>query len=234
MTLESWLLFISTAVFLSYAPGANNLMAMTNGLRYGVGPTISAGLGRMVAFALMIAITALGLGALLAASELAFQVIKWAGAAYLLFLGFQIWRGPRIGLPETPSRVENSTPQAQTGPQSSPLTSPPSPLLWQPQAYRLWTLTKREFLVAIGNPKAILIFTAFFPQFLDPARPQFAQFAIMGLTFLAIEFVALACYGVLGKSLARLRLSPGSRLMNRLSGGIMMGAGALLAVAHRA
>jgi threonine/homoserine/homoserine lactone efflux protein len=56
----------------------------------------------------------------------------------------------------------------------------------------------------------------------------------MGLTFLAIEFVALACYGVLGKSLARLRLSPGSRLMNRLSGGIMMGAGALLAVARRA
>ncbi|MGO1120186.1 LysE family translocator [Rhodovibrionaceae bacterium A322] len=214
MTLESWLLFISTAVFLCYAPGANNLMAMTNGLRFGMGPSIAAGLGRLVAFAVMIVITALGLGALLAASELAFHVIKWAGAAYLLYLGFQIWRGPRIGLPDQPETDGKAK--------------------WQPQTYSLWDLTKKEFLVAMGNPKAILIFTAFFPQFLDPSQPQAMQFAIMGQTFLIIELVALVSYVILGKGLTRLRLKPGSRLMNRLSGGIMMGAGALLAAARRA
>jgi len=101
-------------------------------------------------------------------------------------------------------------------------------------AVRLGLLIRREFLVAIGNPKAILVFTAFFPQFLDPGRPAWAQFAVMGATFLAMEVLALTGYALSGRQASQFGRSPrGRRLLNRISGSALIGAGLMLATSRR-
>ncbi|GAB4227856.1 MAG: LysE family translocator [Kiloniellaceae bacterium] len=205
MTLDAWLVFAAAAALLCLAPGANNLMALTNGLRYGVLASLVAVAGRLAAFTVMIAITALGLGALLAASELAFQVIKWAGVAYLLYLGVKALRA--------------------RGGQAADSAGPVP-------ALSLAALARREFLVAIGNPKAILIFTAVFPQFLAPGEPAMPQFAVMGATFLVLEIVAALVYVISGKCFAPL-LRDRSSWVNRISGGLLLTAAGLLASASR-
>ena len=205
MTLDAWFVFVAAAVLLCLSPGANNLLALTNGLRYGVLPSLAAVIGRLVAFALMIAVTALGLGALLAASETAFQVIKWAGVVYLLYLGLKAWRAP------APALLQGEA---------------------APATLSLAALARRECLVAIGNPKAILIFTAVFPQFLVPGEAALPQFAVMGATFLVTEVFAALAYVISGRCFAPL-LRDRARLVNRLSGGLLLAAAGLLASASR-
>lgn len=215
LSFEAWLVFLPTAALISLAPGPNNLLALTNGLRYGVRPSVLAALGRLAAFAGMILLAALGLAAVLATSELAFQVIKWAGVAYLLYLGLRIWRGPPLAPDGTAGTAAGTT---SGGPQAAPA----------------WRLARREFLVANGNPKAILVFTAVFPQFVDPAQAVLPQFAVMGLTFLAIEGFAVAVYALCGRQAGRVggRLGAG-RWLNRASGGLLIGAAGFLAGATR-
>lgn len=204
MTLDAWFVFAAAAMLLCLSPGANNLMALTNGLRYGIAASLVAVGGRLAAFAVMIAVTAVGLGAVLAASELAFQVIKWAGVAYLLHLGVRALRAPAAALEST----------AVTRGQS------------------LGGLARKEFLVAIGNPKAILIFTAIFPQFLAAGEPALPQFTVMGLTFLVLEVFAALAYVISGKCFAPL-LRERARWMNWISGGLLLAAAGLLASASR-
>lgn len=207
MSWESWLIFVPAAFALSAAPGPNNMLAMTNALQVGLSRAVIAGGGRLLAFALMIALTAVGLGAVLAASETAFYVIKWCGAAYLVYLGIRMWRR-RDELEEDDPLLRANIP--------------------------LSVLARREFLVAIGNPKAILIFTAFFPQFLNPAAPAYWQFFVMGVTFLVLEVAALSLYALSGRQASRFgRSAHGRRMLNRISGGALIGAGVLLAASRR-
>ncbi len=208
MPWEIWLVFVPASFALNMAPGPNNLLAMSNGVRFGFGRAVLAGGGRLAAFAVMIALTALGLGALLAASELAFHVIKWCGAAYLVYLGIRLWR-------------TRPDPTFAAAADARPATA-------------LKELARQEFLIAAGNPKAILIFTAFFPQFLQSDASALPQFAVMGATFLMLEVAALTLYAVSGRQLAFLtRTESGQRLINRVSGGMLVGAGVLLAASRR-
>lgn len=208
MALEVLMIFIPASFALNLSPGPNNILAMNNGVRFGFFPSITAGLGRLFAFALMIGLTAAGLSALLTASEMAFYVIKYLGAFYLIYLGIKIWRSP--------VDVNNDI---QADKQVSP---------------RLSQLARQEFLVAIGNPKAILIFTAFFPQFMSPGLPSVPQFAAMGATFLALETIAIAIYAISGRQLGSIIQSgPGRRFFNRISGGTLIGAGTVLAMTKR-
>lgn len=205
MTLQTWMMFLPACFALNLAFGPNNLLSLNNGAREGIGRAVLAAQGRTLAFALMILLTALGLGALLAASELAFTVVKWAGAAYLIWLGLRILRA---GAP------------AVAGAGEQPRRS-------------LLALARQEFLVASGNPKAILVFTAFFPQFLDQDR-YWSGFAAMGASFLLLETVAIALYAGLGAKLGeRLRGGAMLRWFDRLSGSMMIGFGALLLLARR-
>lgn len=206
MTWQAWLVFAPACLLINLAPGPNNMLAMTNGLQVGLRGAVLAGAGRLAAFAVMILLAAVGLGAVLAASETAFQVVKWAGAAYLVYLGVQLWR-----------RRDAVSTCARSAP-----------------AVRLGLLMRREFLVAIGNPKAILVFTAFFPQFLDPGQPAWGQFAVMGATFLAMEVLALTGYAFSGRQASQFGRSPrGRRLLNRISGSALIGAGLMLATSRR-
>ena len=204
MPLDSYLLFLPACFAVNLAFGPNNLLALTNGARVGVGTTVLASGGRMVAFALMIAIAGLGLGALLATSALAFNVVKWAGAAYLVDLGIRLLRAGGPG--------EAAALPAQRS---------------------LRALARQEFVVAAGNPKAILVFTAFLPQFVDPGAYTLS-FTLLGATFLALEVVAIAIYALLGAKLGA-AMARGRAMVwfNRVSGSLMVAFGILLAFTRR-
>ncbi|MGC2856452.1 LysE family translocator [Novispirillum sp. DQ9] len=215
MSLEMWLVFIPAVFLTNMAPGPNNLLAMNNGARFGLGRAVVAGLGRIPAFAILVGLTIIGLGALIATSEVAFSVLKWIGAAYLVYLGIRLWRdspGPRAA-----DAVEEVATARFPAPDAS---------------FR--ALATREFLVAISNPKAMLIFTAFFPQFLTPGQPAAEQLLVMGATFLVLEVAALAIYAAGGAGAGRFFSSVrGQRLLNRVSGGALVAAGVGLAAAQR-
>ena len=207
MTLATYLLFLPACFALNMAFGPNNLLSVGNGARWGVGPAVVAALGRLLAFALMITVAGVGMGALLAASALAFNAVKWLGAAYLIWLGIKLLRAP------TP-----------------PIAAADDAIAEAPD---LRALARQEFAVAIGNPKAILISTAFFPQFVAPEA--YAQsYLLLGLSFLGLEVVAIALYALLGARVRRLaRGGPAMRWFNRASGSMMIGFGLLLAAARR-
>ncbi|MBB4222722.1 LysE family translocator [Variovorax guangxiensis] len=208
MTLSAYLLFLPACFAINMAFGPNNLLSVTNGARHGVSPAVIAASGRLVAFAIMIAIAGLGMGAVLVASELAFDVIKYIGAAYLVWIGIRLLRAP--------------APTAEVQARDA-VSAPPS----------MRALVRQEFTVAAGNPKAILVFTAFFPQFVVPGAYA-SSYLLLGLTFLVFELVAIALYALLGARMRR--LANGSRAMrwfNRISGSMMVGFGLILAFTRR-
>ncbi len=208
MTTHAWLVALPALFLLSLVPGPNNLLAASNGLRFGAGPAAVAVAGRITAFVALIGLTLVGLGALLAASETAFAVVKWGGVAYLAWLGVQTWRAPPLLAAAGPGTA---------GPSGL------SRLAWQ------------EFLLAAGNPKAILIFTAVFPQLVDPSLPTLPQLVAIGATFLATEWIVAALYALAGSRLGLLRSrARWARLPNRLFGSLFMAAAGLLATARRA
>lgn len=205
MSLEMLLLFVPACFALNMAPGPNNLLSVSNGTRYGFYFACTAGVGRLIAFIGMIAISATGLAVVLQASEALFLVVKVAGAFYLFYLAVQLWCAPSEQ-PEVPTSSNQS----------------------------LLSLAKQEFLVAAGNPKAILIFTAFLPQFIDPEKPAVAQFAALGGLFLVLESVAIAVYAYMGSHLRRWFASPKRRqIFNRVCGSLLGAAGIGLLAARR-
>lgn len=205
MPLEALLLFVPACFALNMAFGPNNLLSVTIGARHGLRTALLAAAGRLVAFIMMLSVAALGMGALLMASEIAFTAVKFLGAAYLIWLGIKILRSP-VNLPSERPKV---------GP------------------HGVRGFIRQEFLVAIGNPKAILIFTAFFPQFVVPGN-YWGSFMILGAIFLALELVAIAIYAYAGTRLSGLmRNARGLRWINRFSGSTMIAFGALLAAARR-
>jgi len=206
MDLSTLLLFVPACFALNLAPGPNNLLSVSNATRYGFRAACAAGAGRLVAFAGMIALAASGLAVILHTSAALFAVIKVVGAAYLFYLAWQLWRAePAPGQDEV---------AASAG---------------------LLPLMRQEFLVAAGNPKAILIFTAFLPQFVDPAGAVAGQFALLGVLFLVFEGVAIVLYAALGTRLRLWFRAPRSkRIFNRGCAGLLSGAGLGLLLARRA
>ncbi len=201
MDLTSWLLFVPACFALNVYPGPNNLVALANGARSGAGFATVVALARLPAFLGLILLTAVGLGALLAASATWFLVLKIVGAAYLIFIGVRmILADPGTWLAQGPG-------PGQMGP-----------------------ALRQEFLVAASNPKAIAIFTAFFPQFLVPDAGSFEQqILLMGAAFLVLEALAALVYAVAGRWIGRLASSP-QRLswVSRGSGGALVVSGVLL------
>lgn len=204
MTLDTWAIFIPAAFALNMYPGPNNVLAMTHGARYGFWTAMLASSGRFPAFGSFVLGAAVGLGAALAASAHLFTVLKVVGAVYLVWLGIRMVRAGAADL-------------AAAGGEA-PLPA----------------LIRREFLTAITNPKAMLVFTAFFAPFVDPAEPAFGQILQLGGTALALEVVAVAAYAAAGARIGRVTRSPrGLAVVNRVSGSALVGAGVMLAFASR-
>jgi threonine/homoserine/homoserine lactone efflux protein len=197
----AWALFIPACFALNCAPGPNNMLAFSNAARLGFGKACLGGMGRMPAFATLIVITVLGLGAVLSASAEAFLFIKIAGAVYLVYTGVQMFTRAR------------KLAAMQSG------------------DVALKALLRRDFAIAITNPKAIAVFTAFFPQFLDPSVAAWPQLSMMGLAFLAMEVVAVALYAGAGAALGRFIKS--NRIfvnLNRLVAVALIAAGGSMAL----
>lgn len=168
--MEIWklLLFIPACFALNMTPGPNNLLSMNNARCYGFQAALVAGLGRITAFSGMIALAASGLAVVLYTSETLFFIIKLFGAMYLLWIAFNLWRS-----------------------KASPVADIERNKNW-------FGLVKQEFALAAGNPKAILIFTAFLPQFVDVTANVNTQFFILGSTFLVLEMLAISIYAAFG------------------------------------
>lgn len=174
MNEAQWWVFLPACIGMNFFPGPNNLIALVHGTRVGITASSIAGLARLPVMVVMLVLLAIGLEALLAVSENAFYMMRFAGAAYLLYMAWQTLR----------ARVNFS---GVDGNQSS-----------------MWAMVKAEALIASTNPKLILIFTAFFPQFIQPAEPVAPQVAVMGGTFILIEIAAIVAYASGGKGLQRM------------------------------
>lgn len=198
MELQTWFLYTLAAVGLSLTPGPNGLLALTHGALYGARKTIFTILGGSVGFSAVIGLSMFGIGALLAANVGLLVVLKWVGGAYLIFLGIQVWRSPSLGQSRTEVKASSGGKLFQAG-----------------------------LLSAISNPKGILFFVAFLPQFIDPAGSLVVQFVIMAATFVVIEFI----YELLVASLAD-RIQPWLKRVgknfNRVFGSVFIAIGALL------
>ncbi|WP_323160962.1 LysE family translocator [Pseudomonas fluorescens] len=206
MDLATLSLFLPACFALNMAPGPNNLLSVSNATRYGYRRACVAGIGRLLAFAGMIALAAAGLAVVLQTSELLFYGIKIVGAGYLLYLAWQLWR---------------ANPAAEDA-----VAAPANGLL---------ALARQEFLVAAGNPKAILIFTAFLPQFVDPNRAITPQFMLLGVLFLLLEWIAISAYAYMGLHMRRWFAEPrGKRIFNRCCAGLLSAAASVLLMAKRA
>ncbi|MCV3270756.1 LysE family translocator [Roseobacter sinensis] len=195
-----WLIFIPACFALNLAFGPNNLLSMTHGAKKGVVFAGQAAVGRLIVFVPMIVLSALGLGLVLTASATVFNVVKVVGAIYLIWLGISLWRSAKA-----------LDPRAIDG--------------------RVTTLRRAfaaEALVAMSNPKAILIFAAFFPQFVA-VEAYWQSYALLGAAFLAMEAVAILAYAGLGR-VASTFASGRLPMLQRISGGMMCLFGALLLV----
>lgn len=205
MEMITLLLFIPTCFALNMSPGPNNLLAMSNAKRYGFRSAVIAGAGRLLAFCGMISLAATGLAVVLLASEKVFIVVKAAGACYLFWLAFNLWQADTSQSNERP----NSTKKTLLG------------------------LAQQEFLLAAGNPKAILFFTAFLPQFTNPAAPAGLQFFQLGITFLILESIAITSYALFGIYLRQWFAQPHKRRWFNRSCATLLGSAGIGLLASR-
>ena len=209
MTLSTYLLYVAAVAVLVLTPGPTMLMSMTNAVQHGVPKAMMSVCGSLTAVLCVMILSSLGLGALLAASETAFTVFKLIGAAYLIYLGIKTFLSP------------TSTFQP-TGEDSARL---------QRSVHQMYV---QGLLVGGSNPKALLFFAAFFPQFLNPSADWAPQIAVLSLTFVAFEFSVLGiCCLFVGRIAPWLRQPGRARWFNRSSGSLFAGMGLVLLTLRR-
>jgi homoserine/homoserine lactone efflux protein len=208
MSLHTWLAFLVAAWLISLSPGAGAVSCMAAGMRHGYRHALWNIVGLQIGIQLVLGIVAAGLGALLAASTLAFTIVKWIGALYLVYLGIRQWRAaPQTLQPAGADIGDGSARQ----------------------------LVLRGFLVNATNPKGILFMLAVLPQFIDPARPQLLQYAICGATLFVTDAVVMSGYTAFAsRVLTLLRGDDARRWINRSFGTMFIAAGAVMATFRRA
>lgn len=210
MTLTTALIFAFMALVTIATPGPTVLLAMNNGSRHGIRRALAGVWGAVASDGVLVGAVALGLGALLAASEFWFSVIKWLGVGYLAFLGLTLLRSRRS---------------------PDDLAAPPGGQGGSTDARSLFL---KSFLVAATNPKGYLFFSALLPQFIDPAAAQWPQYVALALIFASIDFVVMLAYAGLGSRAAQLLGKAGLRWVDRASGGLLLALAAVLAGYRRA
>jgi len=199
MEFKTWLIYLVAAAGLSLSPGPNSLLALTHGALYGKRMALNTIAGGAVGFVSIVGLSMLGIGALLETSLTALTVMKWVGGVYLVWLGIQVWRAPGIQLAVQPGMAGASA----------------------------VSLFRQGLLSALTNPKAILFFAAFLPQFIDPARSLVVQFAVMAATFAIMECITELALVLLASKISGW-LSRVARGFNRGCGAIFMAIGVWL------
>ena len=204
MSLSLWLGFLLATIMIAVTPGPGAVLSMSTSMRYGYWSALTAILGLQAAILVHLAIVAIGFGALLAASETGFSVVKFIGAAYLIWLGVQKWR------------------------------SPPLPVDAETLSIRRRGLFLQGLLINLTNPKAIIFIGALVPQFIDPGRSQVEQYLLIAATLCLTDIIVMSAYALAAGRLGSWLHDPKAiRLQNRAFGGLFISAGTLLALSSR-
>jgi homoserine/homoserine lactone efflux protein len=202
-----WLALAGAGVLVSFTPGAGAINTMSNSLTSGFRRSIFGILGQQAALVIHVMIVALGVGVLVASSPVAFNVIRYSGAAYLVYLGIrQFLSKPDINQEE-----------------DAALRSEPAGAMF-----------RRGFWVNLLNPKAIVFFLAFMPQFIRPEQPLVPQYVVLTATVVAIDILVMWFFFALAaKSFRRFtRDAGGQKVLSRIFGVLFVGVGILLALIH--
>jgi homoserine/homoserine lactone efflux protein len=207
MDLGVWITYLVATIILSLSPGPGVFSSISSGLHHGFRLGVWNGVGMQLANLVLMAIVALGLGAILLASETLFSIVKWVGVAYLVYLGVVTWRAPARGFEEDRDDEETTA----------------------------RGLLMRGFWVNLTNPKGIIFCAAILPQFVDPARAQVPQYAILALTTFVVDIAVMSGYtAAAAKVLGAMRDPARLRWVNRGLGGAFVAAGVALATFRRA
>jgi len=220
MSLSVWLLYVSLAAAVIAAPGPSALLCVSHALGHGARKAVGTIVGGITASMTLMLLSALGLGAVIAASDTLFSTIKWAGAAYLLYLGVSAWRNAdRAGAQAGEEMDEDATAAVAAATED---------------AASFWTLYRKGLMVGLGNPKDLLFFSALFPQFMNASAPIAGQLLILGSTWMVLDGSIMLAYVLAGaKLLARLHQGGAGRWFDRVAGGAFVTAAALLASSQR-
>jgi len=178
MNFTTLTVFALVALVAIATPGPTVLLALANGSRYGVRRSLPGMFGAVLSDFVLVGAVALGLGALLAASEFWFSVVKWVGAAYLAWIGIRLLRSTGT-LDLSQARTHSS----------------------DGAAGRVFA---KSFLVAVTNPKGYLFCSALLPQFIDAAAPQWPQYVVISLVFAGLDFAVMLGYAVVGARAVKL------------------------------
>ncbi len=207
MSWERWVLFAVTETALCLSPGPAVLLVLSQALTRGTWSSVWSNLGILAGNACYFALSATGLGAVLLTSYELFSLIRWVGAAYLVWLGVAAFRGRSSAL---------SVDRAATSPA------------------RGARLLLNGAVLQVANPKALVFFVAFLPQFIDPRASMVVQVAILGVTSVVIEFLVLLAYGGLAGRITALAARPRwRRLADRVAGSLLVTAGVTTAAIRR-
>lgn len=201
MDIYLWLAFVAASAALLVIPGPTTLLVMSYALGRGWKAALPTATGVALGDLTAMVLSMLGVGAILATSATLFTVLKWIGAAYLVWLGISLWRAGDQAHVDS-SRIETSS----------------------------FGMLGKAWLVTVLNPKSIVFFVAFLPQFIDPSSGFMAQMAILVPTFVCLAFANALGYAALGSRARRVVTSARTvRTMHRVGGGALIGAGVLTA-----
>lgn len=206
MTFEWWFTYLLTSIILSLSPGSGAINTMTTAINHGYRGAAASIAGLQTGLGIHIVLVGVGLGTLFSRSVLAFEIVKWAGAAYLIWLGIQQWRAAgAIDL----NTLANTQSRGR--------------------------LFKRAVFVNLTNPKSIVFLAALFPQFIVPEQPQVMQYIVLGLTTIVVDIIVMIGYATLATRIAAWIKGPRQmKALNKIFGSLFMLVGALLASARHA
>ncbi len=212
MELQVWLAYFLASWAIALSPGSGAVLSMTHGLAYGVQKTSATIAGLQLGLAVILLVAGVGVGALLLASATAFTVVKFAGAAYLIWLGWKQWCSP-----VNVSAAGTDALPAQQG---------------VPAVRERFVM---GFFTNVTNPKGIVFMVAVLPQFIDPQRPLWLQLLVLLVTTIAVDLVVMHGYAFLASRAQRwLATARARRAQNRVFGGVLMAMGASLLLVKRA
>jgi homoserine/homoserine lactone efflux protein len=209
MTFSTWLAYFIATLVICVSPGPGALSSMSAGMKYGFARGMWNLAGLQAAIVVNVFAIWLGLGALLVASTTAFDIMKYLGAAYLIYLGIQKFR-------------EEPVPFEQIAVQTNFKDTSP------------FGIFKQGLLVNLTNPKGLLFLAAVLPQFVDPSKPTAIQYAILGGTMVMVDVLVMIGYTALASTILRMLKDPNHiRWTNRGVGSLFVAAGGALAVLKR-
>ncbi|MDP2574625.1 LysE family translocator [Vibrio penaeicida] len=207
MDWNTWMIYVAAICILTASPGPSVLLCLSKSVTQGFRSSVFTALGSLTAIMGILTLSFTGLGMIIATSEWVFNIIKWTGAAYLIYLGVQALLSKQESYEVAEGKSQQQSPRS---------------------------LFLSGFIVGSSNPKAIIFFTALFPQFIDPQLSLLTQYSILASTFAVMELSWLLIYAYLGAKSSNWLLQSGrAKLFNKLTGGVFVGSGILLSTTSR-